>query len=108
MDENDMTPEQISEIERLVEEVDRESDRVGVDWDVAAERLRALAQRGVEPAESDDISLGLDVFSLARTLRRLPNDAGTDAFLKAFEADEAAEAAEAEASETGEAGDAGE
>jgi hypothetical protein len=89
MDENDMTPEQIAEIDRLVEEVDRESDRVGVDWDVAAERLRTLAQRGAPPSEADEITLGLDVFSLARTLRRLPSDAGTDAFLEAFEADEA-------------------
>ncbi len=95
MDEDDLSQEQADEVQRLVDEVERESARVQVDWNLAAERLRALAE--VHETATDDqgaseMSLGLDVTLLARTLRRLPDGAGTAAFLAAFEADEADDA----------------
>ena len=71
----------------LLGEVEREGERVAIDWAVAAERIRALAsQQGTAAAGSDssEMAVGLDVTLLIRTLRSLPDGAGTDAFVVAL------------------------
>ena len=73
----------------LIVEVERECERVGVDWTVAAPRLLAAAP-GHERVASDgdsEVLLGLDVTGLLRTLRSLPTQAGTAEFVAALTAD---------------------
>ena len=67
----------------------REAARVGVDWDVAAERMRELALRDWTPpadGAAAEVTLGVDLTELLRTLRRLPDGAGTERFLAEYEA----------------------
>jgi hypothetical protein len=91
MPDDELSPEQEAELEQLAEEAVREAVRVGVDWDVAAERMRALALQDWAPAgdgTTEEITLGLDLTLLLRTLRRLPDGAGTERFLAEYEAAE--------------------
>jgi hypothetical protein len=85
-----------AELERLTEEIERESARVGIDWDAARGRMRDLAERheGM-PTEDDsiEVALGLDATRLVHTLRSLPTGAGTAAFLAAFANDQSDSAA---------------
>ena len=74
-------------IDRLMADIEQESARVGVDWDLAHEQLREMAPRTeTESAdgESHEIAIGLDVTSVLETLRSLPDGAGTAAFLAAI------------------------
>jgi hypothetical protein len=75
------------DIEALWLQMDREASRVGVDWDAAQERFRALTQLEERelPGGSAEVTFGLDVTRMLSTLRSLPDGAGTDAFLDAFE-----------------------
>ena len=89
MPDNELTPEQEAELEQLAAETIREAERVGVDWDAAAERMRTLASEtwdAIEDGSSGELTLDLDLSLLLRTLQRLPNDAGTERFLAAYEA----------------------
>jgi hypothetical protein len=91
MPDDELSPEEEAELERLAEEAVREAARVGVDWDVAAERLRELALRDWAPpadGATEEVTLGLDLTVLLRTLRRLPDGAGTERFLAEYEAAE--------------------
>jgi hypothetical protein len=77
----------MAQLDRLLAEVEREAARVGVDWDAAAPRLRAIApqqERIADDGESIELAIGLDVTGLLRTLRSLPSGAGTAAFLAAM------------------------
>jgi hypothetical protein len=92
MRDNELSPEQEAELEQLASEAIREAERVGVDWDVAAERMRALASEKWSESEdgmSGELTLELDLSLLLRTLRRLPDGAGTERFLAAYEAADA-------------------
>ena len=94
MPDDELSPEQEAELERVAEEAVREAARVGVDWDVAAERMRELALRDWAPAAdgtTEEITLGLDLTLLVRTLQGLPDGAGTERFLAAYEAAESGE-----------------
>ena len=89
MPDNELSPEQEAELEQLAAETIREAERVGVDWDAAAERMRALASEQweeLEEAGSSEVTLDLDLSLLLRTLRSLPSNAGTERFLAAYEA----------------------
>ena len=89
MPDNELSPEQEAELEQLAAETVREAERVEVDWDAAAERMRALASNHWEASEdgaSGELTLELDLSLLLRTLQRLPDGAGTERFLAAYEA----------------------
>ena len=89
MPDNELSPEQEAELEQLAAETVREAERVEVDWDAAAARMRALASDHWEASEdgaSGELTLELDLSLLLRTLQRLPSGAGTERFLAAYEA----------------------
>ena len=89
MSDDELSPEQAAELERLAAEAVREAARVGVDWDAAAERMRALAEQAWVPSAdgtAGELTLGLDLTVLLRTLQRLPDGAGTERFLADYEA----------------------
>jgi hypothetical protein len=89
MPNHELSPEQEAELEQLAAETVREARRVGVDWDAAAERMRALASEQWDASKNGtggELTLDLDLSLLLQTLQRLPNDAGTERFLAAYEA----------------------
>jgi hypothetical protein len=75
-----------AEIEALWAQVDHEASRVGVHWDAAQERFRALTQQEVRelPDGHVEVTFGVDLKRMLAALRSLPDGAGTDAFLDAF------------------------
>jgi uncharacterized protein YdiU (UPF0061 family) len=88
MDEQQLTPEQEAAAEALVAEFMRQLERVGVDMPTASPQLREIAPP-VERQISDDeyeVMLTVDVSGIVNTLRRLPDRAGTDAFVAAYNA----------------------
>lgn len=91
MSDHELSPEQEAELELLAQEVVREATRVGVDWEAATTRMRALAEPElVGPVDGDggEVVIGLDMTVLLETLRRLPDGAGTERFLAEYEAAE--------------------
>lgn len=91
MSDHELSPEQEAELELLAQEVVREATRVGVDWEAATTRMRALADPElVGPVDGDggEVVIGLDMTVLLETLRRLPDGAGTERFLAEYEAAE--------------------
>jgi len=85
---DDGSPEEYEATHReLLSEIERDGERVSVDWAIASERIRALAsQQEIAAADGDstEMAVGLDVTLLIRTLRSLPDGAGTDAFVVAL------------------------
>ena len=84
----ELSADQEAEITRVAEEAVREAERVGVDWEAAQERMRALSRQEVqvsEDGETAEITIELDLTLLLRTLRQLPDGAGTERFLAAYE-----------------------
>ena len=84
--DDDLTPEQHAEIEGLMLEWDAELGRVGVDMDVARPKLREIApqvEREVSETETD-VLFTLDVSGIIHTLRSLPDGAGTERFVAAY------------------------
>jgi hypothetical protein len=82
----EMTPEQHAEIEGMMLEWDAELGRVGVDMDAARPRLREIApqsEREIGDAETEVI-FTLDVSGIIDTLRSLPDGAGTERFIAAY------------------------
>lgn len=99
MPDHELTPEQAAELEQLAAETVREAERVGVDWDSAAERMRALAAETWEASEDGtggELTLDLDLSLLLRTLQGLPDNAGTERFLDAYEAAQSDDASPAD------------
>jgi hypothetical protein len=85
-DRDDLTPEERADIAALEADIERESARVGVDWEAAAPAMHTLAD-ATERQLSDDefeVELALDVSAMLETLRTLPDAAGTEAFIDAF------------------------
>ena len=76
-----------ADVAALEAAIERESARVGVNWETAAPALHTLAQAGPPEAtdEGFEIVLGLDLTAMLATLRALPDGAGTAAFLGEFE-----------------------
>jgi hypothetical protein len=86
---DELSPEQEAEIARVAADAVREAERVGVDWSVAQERMRALSRQEVRPSADGaaaEVTIELDLTLLLRTLRALPDGAGTERFLAAYEA----------------------
>jgi hypothetical protein len=88
MDQQQRTPEQEAAVQALVAEFMRHVERVGVDMPTASSQLREIAPP-VERRISDDefeVMHTIDVSGIVDTLRRLPDGAGTDAFVAAYNA----------------------
>lgn len=82
------TPEQQAQINRIEVEFAEQLDRVGVDLHDVGAQLRE-SQPSVERRISDDeveVGLTIDVGAIVDTLRRLPDGAGTAAFVAAYNA----------------------
>ena len=90
MPHDELSPEQEAEVERLAGEAVQEAARVGVDWEAAAARMRALAEQERAAAEgaAETRTLRLDMAALLAVLRRLPDGAGTERFLAEFAAEQ--------------------
>ena len=91
MPDNELSAEQEAELDRLAAEAVREAERVRIDWDAAAARMRALAAQEWVPSDdgtTGELTLGLDMTLLLHVLRRLPDGAGTERFLAEYEAAE--------------------
>ena len=86
MEEQPLTPEQAAAAEAIGREFLQQLERVGVDMQAAFPRLREIAPP-VEREISDDeveISITIDASGIVETLRTLPDGAGTDAFVAAY------------------------
>jgi hypothetical protein len=84
--ENPHTPRQ--EPEALGAEFLQQLTRVGVDLAAAFPRLRGIAppiERQISEDE-DEVTLTVDVSGIVEILRTLPDGAGTDAFVAAYNA----------------------
>ena len=88
MTTDDLSRDDAADVERAIAAIDRESERVGVDWTRVAEALLAARpELGADLPESPgEDAIGLDAMMLLPILRELPDGAGTDAFLRALEA----------------------
>lgn len=86
MTTDDRPEDDAADVERTIAEIDRESERVGVDWSRVAEALLgAHPELAPTPDElADEVTIGLDAQALLPLLRRLPDRAGTGALLEAL------------------------
>jgi hypothetical protein len=88
MQNKPLTAEQEAQAAALTEEFIRQIERVGVDMPAAFPQLRESAPP-VERYLSDDeveVIITIDASGIVRTLRTLPDGAGTDAFVAAYNA----------------------
>jgi hypothetical protein len=88
MQNKPLTAEQEAQAAALTAEFIRQIERVGVDMPAAFPQLRESAPP-VERYLSDDeveVSITIDASGIVRTLRTLPDGAGTDAFVAAYNA----------------------
>ena len=84
--EEDLTPELRAELEALVQEWDHHLLRVGVDMEIAGPQLREVIpaeERQISDTETE-VTLALDVSGIVETLRGLPDGAGTERFIDAY------------------------
>jgi hypothetical protein len=81
MADDDLTPDH----QALFEEFQRQIERVGVNMLGVNERLHGheSTERQISDEESE-VSFSIDVSGILATLRRLPDNAGTDAFVAAY------------------------
>ena len=88
MEEQSLTPEQEAEFEALGAEFMQQLERVGVDLQQASPRLREVAPPVERPISEDEfeVMLTIDVSGIVETLRGLPDGAGTEAFVAAYNA----------------------
>jgi hypothetical protein len=90
MNDDDLSPEQRREIEALVTEYMQQLERVRVDMRAASSDLHEVYPPVREDVSSDDSSetytetFSIDVSGFVDTLRRLPDNAGTAAFIAAY------------------------
>jgi hypothetical protein len=88
MDEHPLTPEQEAAGEALAREFMQQLERVGVDMPAAFPRLREIAprvERQISEVEFEE-SFTIDASGIVEALRGLPDCAGTDAFVAAYNA----------------------
>jgi hypothetical protein len=88
MQNKPLTAEQEAQAAALTEEFIRQIERVGVDMPAAFPQLRESAPP-VERYLSDDeveVIITIDASGIVRTLRTLPDGAGTHAFVAAYNA----------------------
>lgn len=88
MKEAPLTPEQQAAAESLVREFMRQLERVAVDMQAAFPRLREIAPPVERQISEDEVEIGftIDASGIVETLRGLPDGAGTDAFVAAYNA----------------------
>ena len=88
MTDHALTPEQQREIESLETELGQQLARTKVDMPGVGAHLFE-SQPGVERQISDDeseVELTIDLSAIVETLRNLPDGAGNDAFIAAYDA----------------------
>ncbi len=86
MNEYSLTPEEQRDIEALQGELAKQVQRTQVNLEGVGSRLRA-SRPPVERRISDDrreIALSFDLSAIVETLQQLPDAAGTDAFVAAY------------------------
>ena len=86
MSDSELTPDQQAEIDALTEAWDHDTKRTGVDMSAAMPRLRELfppEERWISDTEIE-VSRTIDVTGIVDTLRHLPDHAGTEAFVIAY------------------------
>jgi hypothetical protein len=86
--DEEMTPEQHAEIEGMMLEWEAQITRVGVDMDAARPMLREIAppvEHEISETETEE-TFTLDLSGIIDTLRSLPDGAGTDRFIAAYNA----------------------
>ena len=86
MSDDELTPSQRAEIEELNEAWDHHVARAEVDMRVAMPRLREVVpptERHISDTEFE-VSHTIDLSGIVETLRSLPDRAGTDAFVDAY------------------------
>ena len=84
--EEDLSPELREELEALIQEWDQHLLRVDVDMELAGPRLRELQpaeERKISETETE-VTLALDVTGIVEVLRALPDGAGTERFIDAY------------------------
>ena len=88
MEGQPLTPDQQAEAEALTREFIQQLERVAVDMQAAFPRLRQIAppvERQISYDETE-VSITIDASGIVATLRALPDGAGTDAFVAAYNA----------------------
>lgn len=86
MNQHPLTPEQEREIEALQAELAHHLPRTGVDLSGIGPRLHQ-SHPAVERRTSDDefeLALTIDLSAIVNTLQQLPDGAGTEAFVAAY------------------------
>ncbi|MES2525235.1 MAG: hypothetical protein V4617_21270 [Gemmatimonadota bacterium] len=86
MDDIEYTAEQRAEIEAFELEFERQVRRVGVDLQEAMPQLHHSVppvERYISDEETE-LTLSIDISGIMHTLRSLPDGAGSDAFVKAY------------------------
>ncbi|HEY2164120.1 MAG TPA: hypothetical protein VGH04_09025 [Gemmatimonadaceae bacterium] len=90
MSEEGLSPDQRRDIEALMTDLEAQSVRVGVDLRTAMgdmNEIEAPRQSAIESDESGESfteSFTIDVSGIVKTLRALPDGAGTSAFVAAY------------------------
>ena len=88
MEHQPLTPEQQAEVDVLAADLFAQAERAGVDLEAAMPRLREV-EPPVERRVSEDVvemSHTIDLTGIVEVLRRLPDGAGTEAFVSAYDA----------------------
>lgn len=86
MDDIEYTAEQRAEIEAFEVEFERQVQRVRVDLQVAMPQLHHAVppvERYISDEETE-LTLSIDISGIMHTLRSLPDGAGSDAFVQAY------------------------
>ena len=88
MEQQSRTREQEEAAEKLVREFMQQLERVAVDMQAAFPRLREIASPVERQISEDEVEIGftVDASGIVKTLRGLPDGAGTDAFVAAYNA----------------------
>jgi hypothetical protein len=88
MEQEPLTPEQEAAAEALGREFFHQVARVAVDMQAAFPRLREIAPPVERQISEDEVEVGftIDASGIVETLRSLPDGAGTDAFVAAYNA----------------------
>jgi hypothetical protein len=88
MEQQPLSPEQQAAAEAVGREFLRQLERVGVNMQAAFPRLREIAPPVERQISEDEFEVGftIDASGIVETLRGLPDGAGTDAFVAAYNA----------------------
>ena len=88
MTDHSLTPEQQRELEGLVAELGEQINRTNVDLPRVGAQLReSLSPVGRQISDDEvEVELTIDLSAIVATLRNLPDAAGSDAFIAAYNA----------------------